>query len=130
MFPLFQWRSCSWGSLPCRCTCTDVFARVRHTGDEWTETIITAVLSKTSNFTINGSAHQEISPIDKSTIIMTPTYEEHWTSVRTHHAFADGKTTQVLSRYLSEGGATYEVRNQIFVDKVLQVEARSYFKRC
>ena len=60
---------------------------------------------------------------------MTPTFEENFTSVKTHHVFADGNTTQVLSRYLLDDGATYLVRNRIFVHEALQVEANAYFKR-
>ena len=96
---------------------------------EWTETIVTAVLSKTSSMTVDGSIHQEISAVDKSPVVMTPTFEEGGACVRSHHVFADGRTTQVISRYVLDGGATYMVHNQIFIEGELKAEARSYFKR-
>ena len=87
-------------------------------------------MSKTSSRTIDGSIHQELSPVDKSAIAVTTQYDEGGSCVRSHTAYADGRMTQVISRYLLDGGSTYMVHNQILLDGALQAEAKSYFSRC
>jgi len=103
---------------------------IEHDGPEWVETIITAVMSKTSTMTIDGSVHQEISPVDKTAVAMTPFYADDGACVRSRHVFADGQMVQVISRYVIDDGATYMVHNQLLVQDEVKAEAKSYFARC
>ena len=51
-----------------------------------------------------------MSPVDKSAMLVTTTYEESGTCVRSVSKFSDGHMTQVISRYIVDNGQTYMVR--------------------
>lgn len=102
---------------------------VEHEGLAWTETTITAVITKTTSFSLGGSPYQEISPVDKSVIRMSTQYEEDGQCVTTQAIYPGGSKTQEIRRYLIEDGATYYIMNKLKVGSGKVIESASYFEK-
>lgn len=102
---------------------------IEQDGLEWTETIITKILTKTHSMLLDGSTHQETSPVDKSTLIVTSQYEEGGTCVLTTTKFADGVRVQLCQRYLVDEDKTYMVVNTLKLANGREIKTKSYFNR-
>merc|ERR1712110_1020711 len=86
---------------------------IEQDGLEWTETMVTPVMTKTVTMSLTGSPYIETSPVDKATLTMISQYEEDDQSVVTRSKSSDGVKSQVCRRYLIEGGRTYQTINTL-----------------
>ena len=102
---------------------------IEQDGLEWTETIITKLLTKTNALLLDGSSHQETSPVDRSPLVLSSQYEEGGKCVVTRTKFADGFRTQLCQRYLVDNGNTYMIVNTLNLADGRQIKARLYFDK-
>lgn len=102
---------------------------IEHDGLEWMETNITPVIRRTTKMMLDGSVHQEDSPVDKSTITMISRFEEEGRCVLTCSTFPDGVRSQVVRRYLEDCGKTYHVLNRLTVGTQQVITTNSFFER-
>lgn len=82
---------------------------IEHDGLEWSETMITPLIKKVTNMTLDGSPHNEVNPVDKSTVTMLSYFVEDGRCVLSHSTYHEKGLSQITKRYLEDDGKTYHV---------------------
>jgi hypothetical protein len=100
---------------------------IEHEGLDWTETIITKVMTKTMHIHLDGTPTVEISPVDKSQVTGVTQMEKGGKCV-TRNSYAGSEKSQLITRVLEENG-DYAVINCLTLDDGKVIETKSVYNK-
>jgi len=88
---------------------------IEHDGLSWVETIVAPLITKTMQFSLDGTPSIEISPVDKSAITSVSSVDGD--TVVTNNDYGEGNDkSQLITRRLAEEGRLYLVENKMTIN--------------
>jgi len=91
--------------------------------------MVTPVVAKTVTMTLDNTPHTEMSPVDKTSLLLMSIFEEDGKCVVTRSTCSDGSKSQVVRRYVIEDGKVYYTINTLTMKDGSAIITHNYFDR-